>query len=102
MTLQVKAEILIHSGLHQFQHGQITSIDTATEIPFAHVRLRGSKGQFLERSGAYVPLKYCIEIDDETAKAMRAAARAVRKQLRAAEKAAHEAQTEIDPAPMEW
>ena len=55
--LGLNSEVLIHSGMHQWQHGVIERIETATEIPFAQVALRGSKGQVLQRSGAYVPLK---------------------------------------------
>lgn len=97
----LNAEVLIASGMHQFQHGRIESIETATEIPFAHVALRGSKGQILQRSGAYVPLKYCVELDDETCKAVAAAAKAHRKQLRQAAKAA-EKSAALAPQPMDW
>lgn len=86
-----QSEVLICSGMHQFQHGRIESIDTHTEIPFAHITLRGKAGQFLQRSGAYVPLKYCIEIDEATCKAVNAQMKAARKARRAAAKAAQEA-----------
>lgn len=81
---KVNAEVLIHSGMHQFHHGRIESIDTSTEIPFAHVALRGSKGQILTTRGAYVPLKYCAEIDKETCDAVAAARKAAMKARRAA------------------
>lgn len=84
----LNSEVLIHSGMHQWQHGVIEHIETATEIPFAQVALRGSKGQVLQRSGAYVPLKYCVELDKETCDAVAAQYKAARKRLRAAEKAA--------------
>lgn len=95
------SEVLIASGLHQFQHGRIESIDTATEIPFAHVALRGSKGQLLQRSGAYVPLKYCIELDDETCKTLAAEYKAIRKARRLAAKEA-EAKAVVADQPIDW
>jgi hypothetical protein len=95
------SEILISSGLHQFQHGRIESIDTTTEIPFAHVALRGSKGQLLQRSGAYVPLKYCVELDDETCKQAAAQYKAVRKARRLAAKEA-EAAAAVADQPIDW
>lgn len=98
------AEVLISSGLHQFQHGKIVDIDYSTTIPFAHVALRGSKGQLLVRSGAYVPLKFCAEIDIETANACAASAKAARKARRVARKALASAApvAVIDPAPLSW
>ena len=84
----INSEVLIHSGMHQWQHGVIERIETATEIPFAQVALRGSKGQVLLRSGAYVPLKYCVELDKETCDAVAKQYKARRKQLRAAAKEA--------------
>lgn len=95
------SEVLITSGLHQFQHGRIESIDTATEIPFAHIALRGSKGQILQRSGAYVPLKYCVELDDETCRQVAAAAKARRKAHRLALKKAEEAAI-LAPQEIDW
>lgn len=84
--MNVNNEIMIASGLHQFQHGLITAIDRSTTIPFAHVTLRAKSGEYLKRSGAYVPLKYCVEIGEECANAVRAAAKMARKMRRAAAK----------------
>jgi hypothetical protein len=95
------SEVLITSGLHQFQHGRIESIDTATEIPFAHIALRGSKGQILQRSGAYVPLKYCVELDEETCKKVAAEYKEVRKARRLALKEA-EAKAVVADHPINW
>ena len=72
----IGAEVLISSGLHQWQHGQIESIDTATQIPFAIVQLRGYGGALLVTKQAYIPLKYCAIFDAE---AMRAEAKSRRK-----------------------
>lgn len=80
-------EIMISSGMHQFQHGRITAIDTATVIPFAHVQLRNRNGELSTIRGAYVPLKYCVEIDQGCTDAFRAAAKEARKARRAALKA---------------
>ena len=97
MTPTLNSEVLIHSGMHQFQHGRIERIETSTEIPFAQVALRGTKGQLLQRSGAYVPLKYCVELDDETCKEVARQYKAKRKALRDAAKSGE--QVEI-PAPV--
>lgn len=60
-------DVMINSGLHQFQHGRIQAIETFTEIPFAHVLLRNKAGKLSKiGNGAYVPLKYCQAIDAET------------------------------------
>lgn len=80
------SEVLIASGLHQFQHGRISKIDTSTSIPFAHIALRGARGQILVTRGAYVPLKYCVEMDAETLSTIEAEAKARRKARRKAEK----------------
>jgi hypothetical protein len=77
--MQANNEIMISSGLHQFQHGQIIKVDAATEIPFAHVRLRNKNGELSKLRGAYVPLKYCVEIGKECAAAVRALAKSARK-----------------------
>jgi len=41
-------DVIINSGMHQFQHGRIQAIETATEIPFAHVLLRTKGGRPVE------------------------------------------------------
>lgn len=102
MYASQNAEIMIACGLHMFQHGRIASIDQATEIPFAHVELRGTKGQLLQRSGAYVPLKYCVEIDSALCDELHAAAKAAKKALRAARKAAQDVAPAVDGAPLVW
>lgn len=95
----INSEVLICSGMHQWQHGRIEHIETATEIPFAQVSLRGTKGQILQRSGAYVPLKYCVELDDATCQAVAAQAKAVRKaELKAIRAAAKELVGADEPA----
>ena len=97
------SEVLIAAGLHQFQHGRIASIDTATEIPFAHVELRGAKGQLLVTRGAYVPLKYCVELEPELIRSISAEAKARRKARRQAERAALDAAIlASQPRPMSW
>jgi hypothetical protein len=97
------SEVLIHSGLHQFQHGRIESIDTSTEIPFAHITLRGKAGQFLVNSGAYVPLKYCVELDEETCKVLSERRKAAMKAARAAARTAAKAEAQqAAPEPMHW
>jgi hypothetical protein len=82
--IEITSEVLIHSGLHQWQHGRIVGIDYDTEIRFVHVRLRGKQGQFLERSAAYVPLKYCTELEPELCASLRQAAREATKRMRKA------------------
>jgi len=42
-------DVMINSGMHQFQHGRIQAIETATEIQFAHVLLR-TKGAACRKS----------------------------------------------------
>lgn len=96
------SEVLIASGLHQFQHGRIRSIDTATEIPFAHVELRGCRGQLLVTRGAYVPLKYCVELDGETLRVIATEAKARRKARRQAEKEAIAAAPAPAVADISW
>lgn len=100
MSCSVGDDILIHSGMHQFQHGRIESIDMHTEIPFAHIILRGKGGQFLQKSGAYVPLKYCIELDEETCQAVAEQRKAKMKAARAALRATLKDQEVRDP--IDW
>lgn len=58
------AEVMIAGGGHQFQHGRLRSEDAKTfTIPFAHVQLRGTKGQLLKNRWAFVPSKYLVEFD---------------------------------------
>lgn len=104
MEATKNAEVMIASGLHQFQHGRIASVDYSTTIPFAHVILRGRRGQFLSLSGAYVPLKYCAVIDKGVADACHAAAKAARKVRRAASKALAAAapKAKVDVTPIDW
>lgn len=92
------SEILIACGMHQFQHGRVDSIDTATEIPFAHIQLRGRSGDFLTRSGAYVPLKYCVILEAEVAAELAKIAKAARKVRRLADKAAEAAKAAAEVA----
>ncbi len=81
-------EVMISSGLHQFQHGQIIQVDKTTEIPFARIQLRNKDGELSTIRGAYVPLKYCVAIGQDCANAVRAAARSARKARRALLKSA--------------
>lgn len=58
------AEVMIAGGGHQFQHGRLASVDSKTfTIPFAHVQLRGVKGQLLKTRWAFVPSKYLVVFD---------------------------------------
>jgi len=79
MSIEVNSEVIINSGMHQYQCGRVVDIDAATEIPFARIVLRGSKGQLLQRKAALVPLKYCDEFTKEAAKVARAAMKAARR-----------------------
>lgn len=75
-------DVMIASGMHQFQHGEIMKVDNATVIPFAHVRLRNKNGELSKVRGAYVPLKYCVEIGRDCAASVSRARREARKARR--------------------
>lgn len=65
--MRAGAEVMIAAGGHQFQHGRVSTLDSTTyTIPFAHVQLRGKKGQLLKNRWAFVPAKYLAEFDVET------------------------------------
>jgi hypothetical protein len=102
MTIEVNSEVIINSGMHQYQRGRIVDVDTATEIPFAHIALRGSKGQLLQRKAALVPVKYCDEFTKEAAKAARVAMKAERKARHDALAARLTAQLGIDVEALCW
>jgi hypothetical protein len=64
--MRAGAEVMIAMGGHQFQHGQVRSLDSKTyTIPFAHVQIRGTKGTLLKNRWAFVPARYLVEFDVE-------------------------------------
>ena len=87
--------VMINSGMHQFQHGKIQSIENGTQIPFAHVALRNRGGDlYAKGNGAYIPLKYCQVIDEETAKLFHNARKEMMKKQRARAKVVNAALAE--------